>query len=190
MPGRHGQANDHRHLGSRIPARPMTRRDFPGRNCRECRRADLPTQLAFSLRLVGNEQRRRGKTLNVHTEARPAASLDGALSRAMTADHRIPCAEEPDLWFSERPAEVEQAKVLCGTCPLQSACLAAALERREPWGVWGGELFELGVIVARKRGRGRPPKHDSRPQDGRLRKDPRRQPNRPPRPEGARPAPV
>ncbi len=35
-------------------------------------------------------------------------------------------------------------------------CLAGALERREPWGVWGGELFVSGVVVARKRPRGRP----------------------------------
>ena len=30
--------------------------------------------------------------------------------------------------------------------------------RREPWGVWGGELFVNGKIVAQKRKRGRPPK--------------------------------
>ena len=30
--------------------------------------------------------------------------------------------------------------------------------RREPWGVWGGELFVHGKIVAQKRKRGRPPK--------------------------------
>ncbi|HEX6577357.1 MAG TPA: WhiB family transcriptional regulator, partial [Jiangellaceae bacterium] len=30
--------------------------------------------------------------------------------------------------------------------------------RREPWGVWGGELFISGVVVARKRPRGRPRK--------------------------------
>ena len=37
--------------------------------------------------------------------------------------------------------------------------LAGALKRREPWGVWGGELFIAGVIVARKRPRGRPRKY-------------------------------
>jgi hypothetical protein len=31
---------------------------------------------------------------------------------------------------------------------------------REPWGVWGGELFLRGQIVPRKRPRGRPRKHD------------------------------
>jgi hypothetical protein len=35
-----------------------------------------------------------------------------------------------------------------------------ALKRREPWGVWGGELFLRGAIVPRKRRRGRPRKTD------------------------------
>jgi WhiB family transcriptional regulator, redox-sensing transcriptional regulator len=128
--------------------------------------------------------------LNVHTETRPTASPDSALRRAMTTDHRIPCTDEPDLWFSERSAEVELAKTLCGTCPVRSACLAAALDRGEPWGVWGGEVFELGVIVARKRGRGRPPKHDGQPQTSGRRRDLRRHANRSARPEGALRAPV
>ena len=40
------------------------------------------------------------------------------------------------------------------------ACLEGALERREPWGVWGGELLLRGTIVPRKRPRGRPRKED------------------------------
>ena len=42
---------------------------------------------------------------------------------------------------------------------LMEACLAGDKERREPWGVWGGELFVQGVVVARKRPRGRPRKN-------------------------------
>jgi WhiB family redox-sensing transcriptional regulator len=63
------------------------------------------------------------------------------------------------VFFAESPADVEAAKALCVGCPVQQACLAGALDRREPWGVWGGELFVAGVVVARKRPRGRPPKH-------------------------------
>ena len=55
--------------------------------------------------------------------------------------------------------DVESAKALCRDCPLRLECLAGAQERREPWGVWGGELFIQGVVVARKRPRGRPRKH-------------------------------
>jgi WhiB family redox-sensing transcriptional regulator len=71
----------------------------------------------------------------------------------------LPCwTEDPDLWFAESPADVEAAKALCVPCPLREACLAGALERREPWGVWGGQLVVSGVVVPRKRPRGRPRK--------------------------------
>ena len=70
-----------------------------------------------------------------------------------------PCrVNDAELWFAESPADVEHAKALCKTCPLVADCLAGALERHEPWGVWGGELFVAGVVVPRKRPRGRPRK--------------------------------
>ncbi len=73
----------------------------------------------------------------------------------------LPCRKfDPDLWFSDSPAELELAKSLCGDCPLRVECLAGALERNEPWGVWGGEIFERGAVVPRKRPRGRPRKED------------------------------
>ena len=43
-------------------------------------------------------------------------------------------------------------------CPIRAQCLTAALEREEPWGVWGGEIVERGCVVAQKRPRGRPRK--------------------------------
>jgi len=74
----------------------------------------------------------------------------------------LPChVEDPELWFAETPQGVEEAKALCRECPLKAACLNGALERREPWGVWGGELFAQGVVVPRKRPRGRPRKTDA-----------------------------
>lgn len=73
----------------------------------------------------------------------------------------IPCrANDPELFFAERPEDVERAKALCTDCPVRRVCIAGALERREPWGVWGGELFIQGVVVARKRPRGRPRKEE------------------------------
>ena len=73
----------------------------------------------------------------------------------------LPCRSfDPELFFAESPADVEYAKSLCTDCPLRTTCLAGALERREPWGVWGGELFIQGVVVPRKRPRGRPRKSD------------------------------
>src|ERR1700750_3392470 len=67
---------------------------------------------------------------------------------------------DPDLWFADSPAELELAKSLCGDCPVRVECLAGAVERAEPWGVWGGEIFERGAVIARKRPRGRPRKVD------------------------------
>jgi WhiB family redox-sensing transcriptional regulator len=87
---------------------------------------------------------------NLHDEAELVAELD--------AD-RLPCrVNDPELWFAESPSDVEFAKVLCQDCPVQQMCLTGALERREPWGVWGGELFLQGVVIPRKRPRGRPRK--------------------------------
>jgi WhiB family transcriptional regulator, redox-sensing transcriptional regulator len=73
----------------------------------------------------------------------------------------LPCTEDPELFFAESPQYVEQAKAMCQGCRARLACLAGALERREPWGVWGGELVLRGSIVPRKRPRGRPRKTPS-----------------------------
>jgi WhiB family redox-sensing transcriptional regulator len=72
----------------------------------------------------------------------------------------VPCHRyDPDLWFAESPVELERAKSLCADCPIRRECLAAALEREEPWGVWGGEILDRGAVIARKRPRGRPRKN-------------------------------
>jgi WhiB family redox-sensing transcriptional regulator len=71
----------------------------------------------------------------------------------------LPCrVQDPELWFAESPARLEEAKAFCRECPVRAACLAGALDRGEPWGVWGGEIFDHGVVIARKRPRGRPRK--------------------------------
>ncbi|MFV0493785.1 WhiB family transcriptional regulator [Mycobacterium sp.] len=69
----------------------------------------------------------------------------------------LPChTGDPDLWFAEIPADLDRAKTLCADCPVRRRCLQAALDRAEPWGVWGGEIFERGAVISRKRPRGRP----------------------------------
>ncbi|SEK21616.1 WhiB family transcriptional regulator, redox-sensing transcriptional regulator [Blastococcus sp. DSM 46786] len=71
----------------------------------------------------------------------------------------LPCrVEDPELWFAENPSQLELAKSFCGDCPVRESCLAGAISRAEPWGVWGGEIFDRGVVIARKRPRGRPRK--------------------------------
>lgn len=68
------------------------------------------------------------------------------------------------LFFSEQLDDIARAKAFCRGCAVREACLASALARREPWGVWGGELFANGKVLAHKRKRGRPPK--VRPPEG------------------------
>lgn len=63
-----------------------------------------------------------------------------------------------DLFFSEQLDDIAAAKAFCLGCGVRVECLEGALARREPWGVWGGELFANGKILAQKRKRGRPPK--------------------------------
>jgi len=73
----------------------------------------------------------------------------------------LPCrTENSELWFAEKPVELEMAKAFCHQCPARLACLQGALERRELWGVWGGEIFDRGRILPRKRPRGRPRKSE------------------------------
>lgn len=62
------------------------------------------------------------------------------------------------LFFSDDEFDIARAKAICSKCRLAPTCLEGALERGEAYGVWGGELLIDGVIVAVKRGRGRPPK--------------------------------
>ena len=63
------------------------------------------------------------------------------------------------LFFSEDEVDLARAKAICGRCGLRERCLEGAVERQEPYGVWGGKLVLDGVPVEMKRGRGRPPKH-------------------------------
>lgn len=85
--------------------------------------------------------------------------LDALMTTTGAETAHLPCrSNDPELFFAESPADVELAKSLCRSCPLRSECLEGALDRREPWGVWGGELLVAGAVVARKRPRGRPRK--------------------------------
>lgn len=89
--------------------------------------------------------------------------MTDVLTRAVHARPQIttlPCqSDAAELFFSERPADLEAAKVLCADCPLRRECLEGAVARSEPWGVWGGAIFQSGEIIAVKRPRGRPRKN-------------------------------
>ncbi len=95
--------------------------------------------------------------MSIHASVIDTRSNEQNLSAPMLD---LPCQAHPaDLWFAELPQDVETAKALCGPCPIRQACLASALDRAEPWGVWGGQLVLQGIVVPRKRPRGRPRKN-------------------------------
>jgi len=82
-------------------------------------------------------------------------------------EHLAACrtvADASHMFFSEDIGEIAAAKRICAECSVLGECLAGALERREPWGVWGGQLFMNGKMLTVKRRRGRPPK-TPRPDD-------------------------
>ena len=68
------------------------------------------------------------------------------------------------IFLSGDLQDIARAKNICATCPALLPCLEGAIERREPWGVWGGQLFLDGRILPIKRRRGRPRKLP-RPED-------------------------
>lgn len=87
----------------------------------------------------------------------------GALRFLVSTNDRARCTDGRGtltaMFFSDDPIDMARAKAICSRCGLASACLAGALERQEPWGVWGGEFLVDGQVVAVKRRRGRPPRH-------------------------------
>ena len=67
------------------------------------------------------------------------------------------------LFFSDDIIDIARAKAICSRCMVREQCLEGAVRREEPWGVWGGEIFVDGKVVAVKRRRGRPPVHPRPP---------------------------
>ena len=51
------------------------------------------------------------------------------LREAADVGAALPCANNPQLWFSERPADLELAKAGCRLCPLRGPCLAGAVDQ-------------------------------------------------------------
>jgi WhiB family transcriptional regulator, redox-sensing transcriptional regulator len=85
------------------------------------------------------------------------SSLVLLTTQATALDDPLPCYRENlQLWFSDHPADLQLAKAYCQPCPVRRVCLAGAVEREEPHGVWGGEIFARGAIIAEKKARGRP----------------------------------
>lgn len=106
-----------------------------------------------------------GPLVNTLTETRAEAQMGTTYSTDW--ENYAACravTNAADLFFSEDIGEIAAAKRVCAECPVLSECLEGALDRREPCGVWGGQLFMNGKMLAVKRRRGRPPKV-ARPED-------------------------
>ncbi|MEI8081323.1 MAG: WhiB family transcriptional regulator [Actinomycetes bacterium] len=96
-----------------------------------------------------------------------ALTIDSVLSLtqkvAQARVDAVPCrGSDSDVWFADEQAKIDAAQRLCAQCPLRAECLEGALARREPWGVWGGELFQSGRLVAQRKPKGRPRKDAKR----------------------------
>jgi len=92
---------------------------------------------------------------------------DSWLQSNVNISHFARCADGRGsfsrLFFSDDPHDLARAKAICSRCRAREACLSGAIARQEPWGVWGGEIFVDGEVVAIKRRRGRPPVHPRPP---------------------------
>jgi hypothetical protein len=48
------------------------------------------------------------------------------------------CIGKARLFFSDKDRDIRQAQALCGGCVQREECARGAIDRREPYGVWGG----------------------------------------------------
>src|SRR5260370_16691934 len=92
----------------------------------------------------------------------PAAATPVTMA-GVPSGHKLPCTDDPDLFFAESPVDVDCAKVLCRGCPARMACLAGALERRGPCGGWGGGAFLRGELFPPPRPPRRPAHNQAPP---------------------------
>lgn len=59
----------------------------------------------------------------------------------MNPDTVVPCASDPETWFSNRPKDIEKAREICNECPVRTQCGSEYLSLPKPishWGIWGG----------------------------------------------------
>lgn len=68
----------------------------------------------------------------------------------VTFDGTPPCAEDPELWFSEDEGEQDLARRVCATCPFRVPCaelrdtpieLPDAIYEHAEFGTWAGETL-------------------------------------------------
>ena len=97
--------------------------------------------------------------LSVYNEDLTCARCDGVERLEMAAERlQAACKRSgisTSVFFSEAPGAIAQAKSICAECPIRESCLQGALERREPGGIWGGELIRNGHVLTNRERRPR-----------------------------------
>ena len=101
------------------------------------------------------------------------ALVDPEVDEARGRAARSPCrAYDPELWFAELPADVEEAKALCaGSARPARPASPARWSGASPGASGAASSSSQGVVVPRKRPRGRPRKSEVA-RDDRLRIEP------------------
>lgn len=71
-------------------------------------------------------------------------------------------ADKRDLWFAPKTDKlsIREARQICWSCPALQACAQAALDNREPIGLWGGVTEAERRQILRRRGIRLPDHHD------------------------------
>jgi WhiB family redox-sensing transcriptional regulator len=74
-------------------------------------------------------------------------------TKALVWRSRAACrGVDPDIFYPVSDEDAEDAKAICGQCPVQERCLEWALTNREREGVWGGATErERRRIIRRRR---------------------------------------
>lgn len=52
------------------------------------------------------------------------------------------CKEKPEEFFPKKGKSPDYAKLICGTCPVQSECKVYTKEQKPEHGVWAGKLHQ------------------------------------------------
>jgi WhiB family redox-sensing transcriptional regulator len=92
---------------------------------------------------------RRGLTSTHGTSTGQDDPYEGAPCRTVDPETFFPDGRGVGIQY----VRYLEAKTICGPCPARPECLKGALQRRESWGVWGGELFDGGRVIHPKRPR-------------------------------------
>ncbi|MBC9729900.1 WhiB family transcriptional regulator [Streptomyces sp. TRM68367] len=85
---------------------------------------------------------------------RPSRYAPDALARAADWSADAACKGwDTELFYAPvTDPDTRQAKAICRGCPVLAECLADAMARAEPYGVWGGvDEDERGALIRRRR---------------------------------------